>query len=45
MVTCYVGKRQQSLLIFFDDLVSTYFGGHFMPESTARAQKFALWIG
>jgi len=25
----------QSLLIFFHDLVSTYFGGHFMPESTA----------
>ncbi|MBA8841629.1 hypothetical protein FHW03_004982 [Ochrobactrum sp. RH2CCR150] len=24
----------QSLLIFFHDLVSTYFGGHFMPEST-----------
>jgi hypothetical protein len=23
------------LLIFFHDLVSTYFGGHFMPESTA----------
>lgn len=25
----------QSLLIFFHDLVSTYFGGHFMPESTS----------
>jgi hypothetical protein len=25
----------QSLFIFFHDLVSTYFGGHFMPESTA----------